>query len=206
MGSGRNTSVLVDANILYSRTLRDWLALLYLDASSDMFEVKWTDDIMVEFQYNLRKKNPFLDDAQVGGIRRRLESTFGEDSRISGYTVDPAGNYPDVGDAHVHCAAVHGSVDLLLTNNVKHFREIDDLPYEIYTADEFFELVDDSAPHVVRTVAANQLAYHLRKNSNSSTSLPDMLKKADAPAFAERVRKHLQSMDIEGLLREPANA
>ncbi|MBM4608566.1 hypothetical protein GS416_11870 [Rhodococcus hoagii] len=78
---------------------------------------------MVEFQYNLRKKNPFLDDAQVGGIRRRLESTFGEDSRISGYTVDPAGNYPDVGDAHVHCAAVHGSVDLLLTNNVKHFRE-----------------------------------------------------------------------------------
>ncbi|MBM4517278.1 hypothetical protein GS432_16920 [Rhodococcus hoagii] len=44
------------------------MALLYLDASSDMFEVKWTDDIMVEFQYNLRKKNPFLDDAQVGGI------------------------------------------------------------------------------------------------------------------------------------------
>ncbi|MBM4670371.1 hypothetical protein GS448_26100 [Rhodococcus hoagii] len=49
------------------------MALLYLDASSEMFEVKWTDDIMVEFQYNLRKKNPFLDDAQVGGIRRRLK-------------------------------------------------------------------------------------------------------------------------------------
>ncbi|NKW34414.1 hypothetical protein GS942_20875 [Rhodococcus hoagii] len=70
------------------------MALLYLDASSDMFEVKWTDDIMVEFQYNLRKKNPFLDDAQVGGIRRRLESTFGEDSRISGTQSIPLATTP----------------------------------------------------------------------------------------------------------------
>ncbi|MBM4686397.1 hypothetical protein GS532_22210 [Rhodococcus hoagii] len=83
MGSGRNTSVLVDANILYSRTLRDWLALLYLDASSDMFEVKWTDDIMVEFQYNLRKKNPSWTMHRVVGFDDVWESTFGEDSRIS---------------------------------------------------------------------------------------------------------------------------
>ncbi|MEU7138016.1 PIN domain-containing protein [Nocardia sp. NPDC046473] len=199
MVSGWGTNVPVDANILYSRTLRDWLALLYLHGGGEMFEVMWTDDVMAEFHYHLRKKNPFLDDAQVGGIRRRLESVF-KAGRISGYSVDAAGTYPDPGDAHVHCAAVHGNVDILLTENVKHFREIDDLPYEIYSADEFFELVDDTAPRAVLAVTKEQLVYHVRRSGNGSVSLPEMLKKAGAPLFAERVRQHLNSLDLTALL------
>ncbi|MFI9504463.1 PIN domain-containing protein [Nocardia sp. NPDC052566] len=203
MVSGRGTKVLVDANVFYSRTLRDWLALLYLHGCNEMFEVMWTDDIMAEFHYHLRKNNPFLADAQVGGIRRRLERLF-QSGRIIGFTVDPSGEYPDVGDAHVHCAAVHGQVDILLTGNTKHFREIDDLPYEIYTPDEFFELVDDSAPNVVLAVTKEQLVYHCQMSSRGSgVSLPEMLKKAGAPVFAERVRQHLHSVDINALLGVP---
>ena len=37
--------MLVDANVLYPKTLRDWLALLYSQGGSDMFTVYWTDDI-----------------------------------------------------------------------------------------------------------------------------------------------------------------
>ncbi|MFF3225224.1 PIN domain-containing protein [Nocardia suismassiliense] len=203
MVSGRGTNVLVDANVLYSRTLRDWLALLYLHG--EMFEVMWTDDIMAEFHYHLRKRNPFLDDAQVGGIRRRLEGVF-KTGRVSGYTVDANGVYPDPGDAHVHCAAVHGNADILLTNNVKHFREIDDLPYEIYSADEFFELVDDAAPHAVLVVTKEQLIYHVRRSGNGSVSLPEMLKRAGAPLFAERVRQHLHTLDITALLSVPTTS
>ncbi|MFI6041231.1 PIN domain-containing protein [Nocardia sp. NPDC051321] len=205
MVSGWGTKVLVDANILYSRTLRDWLALLYLHGGGEMFEVMWTDDIMAEFHYHLRKRNPFLDDAQVGGIRRRLEGVF-KAGRISGYTVDAAATYPDPGDAHVHCAAVHGNVDILLTDNVKHFREIEDLPYETYSADEFFELVDDTAPRAVHAVTKEQLVYHVRKSGDGSVSLPEMLKKAGAPLFAERVRQHLNALDLTALLSAPTSS
>ncbi|WP_245719998.1 PIN domain-containing protein [Nocardia uniformis] len=198
MVNGWGMKVLVDANVLYSRTFRDWLALLYLHGG-EMFEVMWTDDIMAEFVYHLRKKNPFLADAQVGGIRRRLEKVF-EAGRISGFTIDPSCDYTDPGDAHVHSAAVHGQVDILLTGNTKDFREMDHLTYEVYSADEFFELVDDSSPDAVLAVTREQLVYHLRRSTDSRVSLPDMLVRAGAPAFANRVRKHLQTVDINELL------
>jgi hypothetical protein len=38
------TIVLLDANILYSRTLRDWIALLQVKAPG-LFNVTWTEDI-----------------------------------------------------------------------------------------------------------------------------------------------------------------
>ena len=116
-------------------TLRDWLALLYLHGDSGAFQVLWTDDIMAEFHYHLRKNNPLLDDAQVGGIRRRLEAVFST-GRITDY------------------------------------------------------------------VTKQQLAYHLSRNPNGRVSLPDMLVKAGAPQFADRIRKHLQSVDVNAL-RKP---
>lgn len=199
MVTGRGTSVLVDANVLFSRTLRDWLALLYIQPGNNMFEVKWTDDIMVEFHYHLRKKHPTFADAQVGGVRSRLERIFST-GRITGYTIDESITYPDMGDAHVHCAALHAEVDILLTDNDKDFAELDDLPYEIYKPDDFFELIDDSAPRLVRAVAADQLVYHITKGSGRSVSLPEKLRAAGAPKFAERVRKHVLELDVNTLL------
>lgn len=194
---GQGTNVLVDANVLFSRTLRDWLALLYLRSGQTMFEVMWTDDIMVEFQYHLRKKNPFLDDAQCGGVRRNLEDTFAS-GRVRNFTINPDCHYPDIGDAHVHCAALHAQADIILTHDPKGFPETDDLPYEIYTCDEFFLLIDDSGPQIVRTVNAEQLRYYHAREIRSS--LPERLKSAGAPDFAERVRCHLQHLDIGQVL------
>ncbi|GGK48664.1 PIN domain-containing protein [Nocardia camponoti] len=199
MTSGWVASVFVDANVLYSRTLRDWLALLYLNPGNEMFEVLWSDDVMAEFHYHFRKNHPLLDDAQVGGIRRRLENSF-KTGRVTGYTIDRAVTYPDPGDAHVHCAAVHCNADILLTNNGKDFTQLGDVPYEIYTADEFFEHVDTAMPHVVREVVGEQLVYHLTRGGDRSVGLPDKLKSAQAPLFAERVRRHLQTLDVNALL------
>ncbi|WP_459955372.1 hypothetical protein [Nocardia sp. IFM 10818] len=100
---------------------------------------------------------------------------------------------------------MHAKVDILLTDNAKHFRNMDEVPYEIYTADEFFELVDDSAPHAVLAVTKQQLVYHLGKSSDGGVSLPELLKKAGAPLFAERVRVHLQSVDMSALVRMAKN-
>ncbi|MET8779645.1 PIN domain-containing protein [Nocardia sp. NPDC004654] len=129
MVGGRVTRVLVDANILYSRTLRDWLCLLYLRGGAGMFQVFWTEDIMAEALYHRRKKNPFLSEEQIGGIRRKTVAALGEDSLITGYRIDATLAYPDAYDAHVHCAAIHGEIDIVLTANGSDLEDMGDLPY-----------------------------------------------------------------------------
>lgn len=193
------TIVLLDANILYSRTLRDWIALLQIEAPS-VFSVAWTEDIMVETLYHLRKKHPLWSEKQVGGMRRNLEKAF-TGGQITGYQVDPAIKYPDVGDAHVHAAAVHGAVDIVVTANGKDFPATDDLNYEIYPPDDFLILVDDAAPKAVRAVTEQQLRhYHQRSSGNEGVDLPLRLKNAKAPMFAARVREHLQHVDTSILV------
>ncbi len=101
MASGAlTTSVLPDANVLYSRTLRDWLALCALYGPEGWYEVRWTEDILAETLYHLRKNNPDASDHQIGGIRDKFVEAFGE-GRISGYRVDPDISHPDIFDAHV---------------------------------------------------------------------------------------------------------
>jgi hypothetical protein len=184
------TIVLLDANILYSRTLRDWIALLQAEAPG-LFNVTWTEDIMVETLYHLRKKHPLWSEQQVGGIRRNLEKAF-TGGQITGYQIDAALEYPDIGDAHVHAAAVHGAVDIVVTQNGKDLPYSPDLSYEIYQPDDF----------LIRAVTEEQLRHYHRKSSAADgVDLPLRLKKAGAPMFAARVREHLQHVDMSILIK-----
>ncbi len=56
MGTGVY-AVLVDANVWYSRTLRDWIGMLYTTPDAPPFLVHWTEDIMAELLYHLRKEH-----------------------------------------------------------------------------------------------------------------------------------------------------
>jgi len=47
-------------------------------------------------------------------IRDKFVEVFGE-GRISGFRVDSDLCLPDIFDAHVHVAAIHGGVDLVIT-------------------------------------------------------------------------------------------
>lgn len=186
------TTVLVDANVFYSRTLRDWLSLCHLRGPDGWFEVKWTEDIMAEVVYRLRRDHATWSDQQVGGVRDRLVETFGA-GRVAGYAIDPDVPYPDIFDAHVHAAAIHAGVDFLLTAD-SGFEELgerlDDLPYEVHSADSFFCLLDDSSPRSIRAVTDEQLNYWLQRGR--PFNLCTHLERAGAPEFAERVRGHLQ--------------
>lgn len=196
------TIVLVDANILYSRTLRDWIALLQVEVPS-LFNVTWTEDIMAETLYHLRKKHPMWSEQQVGGIRRNLEKAFAG-GQIVGYQIDRTLEYPDIGDAHIHAAAIHGAVDIVVTANGKDLPYSEDLPYEIYHPDDFLLLVDDAAPQAVRAVTEKQLRhFHGQPSGSDGVDLPARLVSADAPKFAGRVRQHLQHVDIS-ILKEAA--
>ncbi|MCV7386328.1 PIN domain-containing protein [Mycolicibacter longobardus] len=185
------TIVLPDANVLYSRTLRDWLALCHLEVDG-WFDVRWTEDIMAEVVYRLRRDKPLASDRQIAGVRDRLVEVFSS-GRIAGYAIDSNMSYPDIFDAHLHAAAVHGDVDIVITADkgfVALADQIDELPYEVHSPDTFFCLLDDLDPGAVQAVTQKQLDYWMIRTGQFN--LCAHLERAGTPQFAERVRLHLQ--------------
>ena len=183
---------LVDANVWFSRSLRDWICLASIVSRDDLFEITWTEDILAEVVYHLRKRHPKSSDAAIGGVRDKIIATF-PDGRIAGYVIDDSRDYPDRFDAHVIAAAEHGRVSYLVTDDRRGFVESDDLDYEVYTADEFLVLVDDSSPAVVDAVLEQQLDYWLNR-APDGFNLAGALRKAGAVEFSERIRRRLCSM------------
>lgn len=138
------TGVLVDANVLFSKTLRDWLFLLRDETKANMFTVYATEDIIAETLYSLRRERP----TAPGHMTSRVSELIREqlDDLVRDYEVD--GSYPgsDKDDAHVHAAAVAAGADVVLTDDsdfTKLAPEIaDQLPYEVHTPDSFLTLID----------------------------------------------------------------
>lgn len=183
--------VLADANVLFSRTMRDWLFLLRNKSGGNLFVVYSTEDIIAEVVYRWRRANPEAD----GIITTRMHDLIVAqiDDRIEDFQMDDSypGNDPD--DQHVHAAAVSSGAGIVLTADTGFTELTDDqkdvLPYDIYTPDEFFVLADDSVPEVVRQVTVEQRDYWAAKPD--SRSLPDQLVAAQCPEFAARVRGYL---------------
>lgn len=92
-------------------------------------------------------------------------------------------------DPHLHAAAVHGKVDYVMSQDkgFARFADNDDTPYEVYTADDFFVLVNDSAPAIVREAIAAELRFHYRRGD---TNLPRMLKQLGADQSGDRPVEH----------------
>ena len=189
--------VLVDANVLYSRTLRDWLFLLKLRSDAAMFTVYATEDIIAEVLYRLRRDNPDRPGRFITGIHDRIVANI--DDRITDFQID--GSYPggDPDDAHVHAAAVASGARILLTDDSGLIdlpdEEIEQLPYEIHTCDSFFVLVDDVAPTVVSDVVTEQHAYWTSKPN--AIDVVTALERAGCPTFANRVRGHMSSLGLD---------
>ncbi len=179
--------MLVDANVLYPKTLRDWLALLYSQGGSDMFTVYWTDDILTETAYHLRRDHALWEGRHITTIIDQIRTTF-EVGRVEDYSPQTDIPLNDPHDAHVHAAAIACSADIVLTHDSGFRDKEDDLPYVVYTADEFFLLVDQSNPGVTRQVIELQQDYWVRKHGEAN--LVQALKLNGCPQFAERVREH----------------
>ena len=183
-------TVLVDANVWYSRTLRDWVCMLATEAEGDLYTVLWTDDILTECTYHLRKANPRWEGGKISRIRELIEEVF-PDGRVRDFVVE--GVALDEGDQHVHAAAVAGRADFVLTMNVKDFPGGDECPYEVYTPGEFFTLVWDSAPGLVERVSRKMDRYWSGKGHPYSVAerLRSAEKSAAMKEFARRVTRAL---------------
>lgn len=188
--------VFVDANVLYSRTLRDWLALLQLRSDGEIYSVYWSEDVLCEAIYHLRRKHPGWDGAKITRIRDLHVRVF-EHGRVDDFTVD--GSFPgrDGNDRHVHAAALACTADVILTCDGGFSTgdaASDSLPYEVYRPDEFFVLVDDSAPDAVRRVTREQTEYWYRRCGRAA--LTEHLMNANCPEFAQRVVAHQTQLSL----------
>lgn len=188
--------VFVDANVLASRTLRDWLFLIR--NYSHMYSLHSTLDVLAETIRVVRHRHPNAG----GGVTLRLRNKLTEnlDELCSDFPPAPDFHGIDVDDQHVHAAAVACHATILLTNNTKDFGDPDSLPYDLYTADEFFCLADGSSPWHVREVTHTQNTYWLgeRDKGRAAKPLAVALVKAGCPKFAIRVAQHLAQ--LSGLL------
>ncbi|XVX20406.1 PIN domain-containing protein [Actinomycetota bacterium] len=189
--------VFVDANVLYSQTLRDWLALLMLESSTPPYRVYWTEDVMAEVIYHLRKDHPTWDGGKISRIRDRITGTF-EGGRVEDFVITQGFDGSDPHDAHVHAAALACGADYLLTGDDPDdfTQDPDSLPYELMTPDGFFMLIEDSQPGLVRDVTRKQMSYWAKKCDEAL--LPQFLDKAGCPRFAGAVAHH--QAEIGGLV------
>lgn len=187
--------VFVDANVLYSRTLRDWLFILQQE-TGNMFAVQSTEDVLSETLYHLRRKHPNWSGAQISGLRKLLTDSIHE--VVGDY--DPTIEYPfkDPNDRHVHAAAVAGGAEFLLTIDGGFTAPDPDaeLPYEVYTADQFFLLIEDSSSDGVMRAAKRQREYWQKKSDAGHTpkTLAEALVAAGCPGFAKKVEAHLKTL------------
>lgn len=186
--------IFVDANILFSRTLRDWLFLLKLQSENSMFIVMATEDVLAETIYRLRRRYPDWDGGQISRIREALIKNL--DELVEEFPIRDDYLGIDPNDVHVHSAAVAASAHILLTSD-SGFLDLgdtaDEFPYEIWSADEFFVLVDDSAPHLVERVTELQVR-HWNKAPESAGRIVEKLVNSGCPEFADRVVRHLRSL------------
>lgn len=185
--------IFVDSNVLASRTLRDWLFLLRTETFR-MFQLHTSFDVLMETVRVTRRRHPTADGRLASDLFLRLNDLLDEVLGDFDGSVDFAG--PDVDDHHVHAAAMSSRADKLLTANDRHFPEADDLPYEVYTPDEFLVLVDDSAPHHVRSVTRQQVDYWQRRRSGGTRVKPlgQALVDAGCPDFGDRIVRHVKAL------------
>ena len=109
-------AAILDACVLYPAQLRD---LLLSMATTDLFTVRWTDQIHDEWIRNV---------VANGGSPEKLARTHRimndavPDCLVAGYEhlIDGL-MLPDPDDRHVLAAAIVGKVDAIVTTNLKHF-------------------------------------------------------------------------------------
>lgn len=201
------TSILLDTNILLSKTLRDWILLPNLILGKEYSKIYTTQNILNEWGYHWLRENPTGDDAARAKIKEQIEkATY----PVEGYKIHPQPGYPDENDLHLHAAMVEHDIDYLVTNDkaLLDYWETNEntnepLPYETISADEL--LMAFVEPHLGRSTQESlilsptdlkkiylfQEGYYINRYGEADLcgALGD--EKAGATHFAAYLRRHV---------------
>jgi predicted nucleic acid-binding protein len=173
---------LLDANVLYPAYLRD--ALLRL-AEAEVYQVRWSRQILDEMARNVLKNNPDLPEERIERLVRTMERAFpeamvtGHEPLIPSMTTDPK-------DRHVLAAAVRGRADVIVTSHVKDFPSEACEPYyvDVQTPDEFLRYQWEIGDPDFLLGVFEDWASHLKNPPLALEELLEMLARV-APNFGE---------------------
>lgn len=185
----RTPVAFVDANVLFSKTLCDWLFLLRKHTNGGLFVLFSSEDAITEALHALRRSKPYAD-GQFTARRRALFTTTLDDI-LEEFPGTPDFPGTDKHDAHIHAAALASNATYLIADDAG-FTNVDrdQLPYEVHTADSFLMLVAANAAPAVDAVILEQLDHF--RGIEGSKRIDLALEEAGCPAFAACVRKHLE--------------
>lgn len=188
-------SVFVDANILYSRTVRDWLFALST-SEVQAFELFASEDVLAEVVYHFRRNNPSRSGGSVKALVDQMRELV---VMVSRYDCERARtDYlgADPNDLHLHAAAKDGNCSILLTDDRELYaglseEQLDSLPYSVCTSDEFFcDLAESSAVLLDQAVTC-ELRYWSGKHPDGGFDLAGQLAMAGCPRFGYLVKRAL---------------
>jgi predicted nucleic acid-binding protein len=183
--------VFADANVLYSRVLRDYL--LYA-ADEEIIAITWSREVLDEATEHLAANVPgFTAESSarlVNAMNRafpyaEVEPTPEQDEKLAGLAL------PDEDDRHVLAAAIAAEATVLCTANTKDFPEtvVTPLGIEIMSPDLLLSALIAEYPSPILAVHATAVA-KLRGATDASTLAA--LQRAGAPNAAEGMTRLLE--------------
>jgi predicted nucleic acid-binding protein len=144
--------VLADANVLYSRVLRDYL--LYA-ADQEIIAIAWSTQILAEVTEHLQRNVASFDQAAGKRLVRAMNRAFPLAE------VEPGAEHwrtlndvalPDEDDRHVLAAAIAAEATVLCTSNAKDFpaEAVEPIGVEVLTPDQLLSrLVTENEPQML---------------------------------------------------------
>lgn len=181
--------VVLDACVLFPMYLRD---TLLSTADEDLYLPYWSHKIIDEVIGNLVKGGT-LSQEKAKNLERTIQRAFPEAMVEVPVALEQAMTN-DPKDRHVLAAAVTAGADIIVTNNLKDFRENDLAPWNIIaqSPDEFLsDLLDEYPDSIVDLLQQQSQKY--KNPPKTFTELINFLgEKAGTPKFASNILLKVQ--------------
>lgn len=168
------------------------MCCLSLDSEGQL-HVCWSEDVLVETYYHLRRKYSDISDAALKRIIGPLRNWIDPAALISGYDPTTVSCPRDPADRHVIAAAVRAHADYLVTSDQDLIEDCDESQIDALNPDDFLNEIADRYPGLLHARLTNQIRYLRSRDSELSLRAAldetiNRLQKAGAPTFADRIR------------------
>ncbi|MEG4581223.1 PIN domain-containing protein [Microcoleus sp. MON1_C5] len=181
--------VVLDACVLFPMYLRD---TLLSTADEDLYLPYWSQKIIGEVIGNLVKGGT-LSQEKAKNLERTIKIAFPEAMVEVPVALEQAMTN-DPKDRHVLAAAVTAGADIIVTNNLKDFRENDLAPWNIIaqSPDEFLSDLLDEYPDSIVDLLQQQSQKYKNPPKTFSELINFLGEKAGTPKFASNILLKVQ--------------
>lgn len=175
----------LDANIITSKTLRDWLFKLSLEDAETLTLIS-SEKVLAEARRAFQKRNPTAGPEAVAGLFDRIRSVLShvvDDSDVVSMEIEGISGH----DLHVHRAALSTEATHLVTLNLRDFQPRQPIPYRVSDPDHLLIEIYLHSPDAVHAVTASEFQYWAERHRYGwlVKTLPAALLDAGASRFSE---------------------